>query len=858
MTSIKAKQSKLNKDITKEQCEKWAGIETSDPELAGKIHPITGEEIANPNSTAKNSHNVLISNACASKFGIYRPGNPYQPDETISAAYSNRINSSLTSLSSVAQNTKYEWVKDILFSNKHDDLSKIHMLVDWKPVDNYADVWHPPYYGIDDIHRWFEIMKQSVKTDTFPYIERDFNEYNIYSGSNYRIYFKTIIYAFVYGYKMNIPPLNNEIPKQFIKLVKKVFVQYKLSSLDTTGTIQKDFGFLFYPKKVDSHIYFTMSGIEQKTYQRNVGRRNIDGETEIANYFNQTVRKYNRSIKSLLPYKKFIEKYDLRQHNSMSSPSSEMDIETQCIDKIRSITNEKFEKFKNHMIKACKKYSEVDPYDSDNMNINDVRKYHQEKFKAIISKIEGYLKNKYEDKVVVQIDMQDPLKSLFGKYLLFKEKRQINILHLPRSLLIIKVETKDGNDDIAIDAGGIKNQLFNDIAKQLFEKQIFIKSDIDNAESEKYFINPKFRVQDIGVKGCDFHFEQTLTDDFWTFVGSLCQFFLLNSYKFPQQFSSFILSGFLNEHFAEKKSSFMGLYTRNEAQLITKQHDFLYYMMRDFPQLANVLINVINEENIKDAGVTLNSFVHLAQRLEGDFLNNQAQYTISENKITESGTVDYQITNQNYENYLHDLAKNIYVLNPIKDDDKHNSYYAYANFFAGISIDVKKGLRRNKTTLETIDNALIATKWSEEIVDEFITNIIDNTELYINKHYKNNSEVNAFFDDMKSTFASKLMTYFPEYNDKALLAKFWSGWEDYNANYKYAFNIDPARDKNKYPASHTCFTLIDVSIQDNVVTFWEKLQYSVSNTFNVFSAMGGKKGRKKVLTRVNVKFKKMT
>lgn len=846
MTSVKARQSQLNNKITKEQCEIWAGIkedELGNKNSDGTKHPITGEVIKNPDSTASNSLNVLISNACASKFGIYRHGNPYQPNNTISAKES--INTSTPSLlSSKAQDKNYEFIKDILFSNTLDDLSKIYKLIDWNPGDNNEAVWHPPYFGKDAIAAWMKAVKENDQSnfDTFPQIMNNFNNLNIYSGTNYKVYFKTIIYAFICGYNLNIPPFRHEIPKQFIKVLKKVFVHYKISSIAETKNILKDFGFLFYPANIGQNKRFdgTLSDYNRKIYESNTLSDIEGGESYILKYFKQTVRKYNRSYQSLLQFERIIQKYDLQEHNSLSSPSSETDMETSCIKQIRSITNENFKTFKNNMIKTCKKYSDIELY--DDLNIIDVRKRNNENFKLLTSKINDYLQRKYNASIhtVVYIDMKTPLKSLFEKYLLNKEQKQINILHLPKSLLSIKVESKDGNDDIAIDAGGLKNQLFNDIAKELFEKQIFIKSDLDNAESEKYFINPKFKIQDIGIQAPDEFLEQALTDDFWIFIGSLFQFFIINNYKFPHQFSSFILSGLLNEHFIEKDSSFTGSYTRNTAELKTKKSDFLYYMMRDFPQLSNILINVINYD-VKDADITLNSFLHLAKRLDDDFLENKEVYL--DNKKTENG-VDYEITDKNYENYLHDLAKNIYLFNPIKDDNQSNLYYTYVNFFSGITSDIQKGLRRTKTTLDIIDDALTSTKWTEETVNEFIKNIINNTEILIDKYYKNNTNVQTFFDEIKSSFASKLMVYFPEYNDKAMLAKFWSGWEDYNQDYKYQFNIDPVRDKKKYPASHTCYTIIDVSIEDNVDNFWEKLKYSVNNTFNVFTAMGGKKSRK--------------
>lgn len=690
MSSVKSKKPRLNL-ITREQCERWAGLDGSDPELAGTIHPmIIGKEI-NPNSTAKNSHNVLISNACASKYGIIRPGNPYTPVEIKSIADSNEKSSML---SSVAQNTKYDWVKDILFSDMYDDITKIHKLLIWIPDDNYKDIWHPPYYGKDDIREWIDVTKSRFDTsfDNFQIIESNFNDYKIYSGFNHKIYFKTILYAFVYGFNLNFPCFHHENPKQFIKLIKKIFVEYKITSLDFKNTIQKDFYFLFYPAHVGIKKFsgLTNRNYEQRQlYERNIQKNNSnqDNEVDIMNYFIQTLRKYNRSIKSMISYKYLIRDYDLEEHNSLSPHNLDTVNETSCIETIKSIKNEKYEVFKNNMMRACNKYSDIKSYEIGN----------QANLRKLTSNIQKHLEEKHSTRKghVVVIDMRTPLKSLFTQYLGNLQLNKINILHLPKSVLRIKIKTNNTNDGVPIDVGENLNQVIDEIATQLFDKQIFIKSDIDKTENEKYFINPQFKIQDIGIDTRDINAAKALTDDFWKFIGSLCQFFLINNYKFPQKFSSFILSGFLNEHFVEKESSFAGLYTSNTAELKTKHSDLVYYLMRDFPQFTNRLIEVING-NIEDSGISLNSHLYLEQRFVGNFLENESVYERTKNEIT----------NENYESYLYDLAKNIYILNPIKDDNRHNSFHMYVKFFAGINGDIKKGLRRIKITLDTLDDAL--------------------------------------------------------------------------------------------------------------------------------------------------------
>ena len=60
--------------ITEEQCDDWVLSE-------GDTNPITRARI-NPNLTSDSSMNVLISNQCYNKYGITRPGNPYNVTRT--------------------------------------------------------------------------------------------------------------------------------------------------------------------------------------------------------------------------------------------------------------------------------------------------------------------------------------------------------------------------------------------------------------------------------------------------------------------------------------------------------------------------------------------------------------------------------------------------------------------------------------------------------------------------------------------------------------------------------------------------------------------------------------------------------
>ena len=754
---------------------------------------------------------------------------------------------------------KKKEIEDILHNKDIENVKKIHLLLGFKKNENKS--WNPPYYGKDDIEKWIRHMQnmETNQKDTFKFIDTG-KENKIFANDNSKNYFKTLLYGFIYGFNLRLPPFQHDIPKNFIKLVKKVFVEYKIESVKLEDNIKKDFIFLFYEEN-EAKKYIKQNKLRDNQlinfkeklfiYEKNIkeNKSNKDDSIDINNYFLQTIRKYNKSLKKLMELNDIVNSFDFENENSNISSLSEQNnnIPTSCLMQIESINNEKFKEFKADMKKVCKFYSNFDK----ETNMKDL-----ELFLLKVRRHLLHIENKNIGKVTLNIETtKNKLCALFEEYMVRKMHYNIDILFyfIYKYNFEIKLY-ENGIETITQDAGGVTDSFFNDISHELFENKVFIEEKINDEKRRKYFLNPEFELGDIGINFDDeiytdiygydvdeYDKMNLITSYFWIFVGSLCAFFLINGFKFPYEFSSFILSGFFKEHFS-----------KNSYKLITKDSDFVYYMMKDFKNLSKTLIIDIPNYNLTDDELseyefTLNRYLTLTNRL------NETMY-IKDKSVYDENEKDPKITNENYINYIFDLSNNL-QLNPIKDyDNEIDIYNIYINFFDGIHSKIRKGLKRFNISLDTLNDILLAPVDDVDVRKQFVENIIKNTEERVLLH--NNQSVRNFFEKIKETLYDDLYKNFPD-NEIKILRKFWTGIDYYDKDIEYVFNITRSIDDiTSLPVSHTCSKTIDVPIYNNVDTFWKKLKQAVNESYSTFELQGGSKKKKSRNKRVLKSLKK--
>lgn len=138
----------------------------------------------------------------------------------------------------------------------YEELKKLlEDLIDLKEVFNTylnREKYNPPYYGKNGIQQWIEKMREPQYQKRYMFYDLAGNK-DLIIYNNYNFYFKTIMFAFVYGLldsdeipeSLSKDSINGDIPSKFIELLKLVFQKYNFEELNEKETREPS-GFVSY------------------------------------------------------------------------------------------------------------------------------------------------------------------------------------------------------------------------------------------------------------------------------------------------------------------------------------------------------------------------------------------------------------------------------------------------------------------------------------------------------------------------------------------------------------------------------------------------------------------------------------
>ena len=497
-----------------------------------------------------------------------------------------------------------------------------------------------------------------------------------------------------------------------------------------------------------------------------------------------------------------IKEIDSIEKKSFSSASIENinDIDTTCIQNVAGIQN-KYKKFQNKMIRVCENHTKQITMMSKEEIQEMLRKYNSSS-------------EMYDPKINIPIVSDYPLLSLFHHFY-----SNPNCLDMPKNNTKIVSYTFKNNRlvrDPGADVGGILNQTMSNIAHELFTFKVFIKQ---NEDSVKYCFNPEFRFEKkhieyfkkIREKSSEGIFKDitdgVIYNTFYKFIGKLLSFFLQNSFQIPHRLSSYILNCF---KFKQNK---------------IKDHEHIFYVMNDMPDMSKSIINLMKEEpsTIEYLDMNYNDIYKIQfDKKEGDL-----------------------ITSKNLEQYFIDFAKHVNTNNILRIDQTGQTNkisdvsYIYHNFSQGIDNEFRKVLQYRNLSHSIIDKMMTYEEITIEVLNKLYDNIhenifmtnqakdctkyLDNYRTYI-KNILFNRQNLFMSDDFHINFIKKLL-------------QFWTGIDYYKAEIKYKINIIPYKTSG-FPVSHTCFNRMDIPKYENENTFWMKLKEAVESSFNQFQIAG--------------------
>lgn len=910
--SSKAQKAQERKDfissiINQNACEIWANedgkILPNPKDSKNNLIPSLSQK-NNNNATSEGSYNVLISDECWNRFQIKRKKNLYDvekstsqltnKDEQMNTSPVAKSNVDATSSSKILELIqKKERENDtILNDTKLSALDKIKKIVGVDINDKTTNgsygfakkVWNPPYYSKNDVK---EILKRTNENndDAYFYSLVDKNFKSKYTQVYNQHFLKILLYAIIYKISFNYNFLKTHFIKTFRKTVITAFKEYLPDNYENIDNIfilenklQSDpiLSFLFY-------FGFKENTGSYNDIKQNKNRDKIfeASSEDIENHFlrfylslhQEPIFIYLR--KKLIYYKRNSLERDSSYTSLSNSDNSNIDINEIELCRYHYSELEKKEnlkQFAKDMIKSCNKFKskQINIQDEKNMlhdikNMilsNVINEIHSNKgrrsididdyriYQYTINNDIYYYRNLNFDNrfdYLLEVDHKHPLKSLFQKYLEL-QSNSINFLTLPIENISVKKLSQDGVEFVAIDAGGVRKDFFNDITQELFQKKIFIESNVKILKTKRYFLNTSFDLKDLDkefiksnedsceklVKSSSSHsssrsssrspseirkekYENMIKiNKFYTFLGELIIFLWLNNFKLPHMLSSFLLSRFITKHYLIQKYD-------DEDKPLLKNTDYIYFLTRDFHNAYKFLINqpLLHEYNISDT-IELDTFTSLSK--------------IYKNKVN----------NENYLEYLTKLSKYIYIQSEDFQKEKHNKLFF--NAFNKKIQNISSILNEFKISLKMIENDLTKSKITNEFVKKFVQNI--------KLDYRGDIRHVDFGNRIKANFYEYIVNKdnFEDYFSNLL--KFWSGNDEYYENQTYYILIDSDFDSQLLPSSHTCFNTIDIPCYtceeteqlNDYKIFFDKLEVSIKNIHNA-DMLGGRNNKKRKVIR---------
>jgi hypothetical protein len=437
--------------------------------------------------------------------------------------------------------------------------------------------------------------------------------------------------------------------------------------------------------------------------------------------------------------------------------------------------------------------------------------------------------------------------SLFARYLLNGKDMKFN--DLDKYMVInLSINIDDaGNVSIVrqsgIDVGGLRRDFVTALTTELFKPNngIFITRE----GTKKYFLNPNFVFdnyykQIIGTENIGYDFDVNFKEDFYTFLGKLISFILVNDCGLEHNLSSYLVASLYKD-----PRTFTGA-------------DYVYFMMDDFPEYFKSIVNLLkmNPEEIEYVSIGFNDYFNL------DRDNSK------------------ELNKDNIEEYLYKCSEFMMTQTILRKDIDNISggtaYNRVANygkeihqlFINGIVENIRNYLIESKVPLSAVNSYLIKPTMSQEIIDKLILNF-NNTMLGLiggrNREYLTKMK-DIFIDYILKYRVDKYQLSGNTSNDRMVgkekyfkfidnLLRFWSGSSFYKSNESYKIQINENLSVEHLPQSHTCFFTIDLpkytGTNDKEIgdKLYNKIEMAITNAETGIGLAGGKPKKRRSLKK---------
>ena len=385
------------------------------------------------------------------------------------------------------------------------------------------------------------------------------------------------------------------------------------------------------------------------------------------------------------------------------------------------------------------------------------------------------------------------------------------------SYMIRNMKLEDDGTEIqlpGIDLGGLKREFFKNITQELLTSGIFCSYN----NSKSYFLNPDFRVSEefktlLRIKdGYNFYRDSDYLR-FYSFIGKLLGFLIINNYGLPFHLSYHILANFI--------------YKPNQI----KDEDYVLYMLHDLPDFTNSLFYFMKNPDVLDTyDSTFNEYFKLKDHDEAITKNNYLEYLLLTAK--------------------HRLRTNILMIEDTGSKDKDMNEY-YTLLFMGIRNPLRKFFMLNKVNPEVIDSLLTYNKLSLSEVSNLRRKFNEVMTIKIRNHERSATPQVAEFLKKYTNYLDKILEKpqdgqseedFLIFIEKLLI--FWTGWNRFKDTYNYNIHVTNGA-VGSLPKSHTCSFQLDVPQYSDQETFYNKLKLAIEETQEGFEIAGGKKTKTK-------------
>ena len=534
-------------------------------------------------------------------------------------------------------------------------------------------------------------------------------------------------------------------------------------------------------------------------------------------------------MKSVIKIKKqFLDVADTPKRSTSNGKNIE-DINTKMCIAINNIyddeTNDEgknYKKFKDKMIKKCKKYNK-EPF----LCIKKIKNLIVNNLKPNINYAKEYKINYYQISALASLllkfeDIKDKIYKDEFKNLFINDFQKFYIY-----IYELDDELNEHKKD-AIDAGGPKREFFTKLFEELFcDKEHTTRPFISPPDiiDNKYCINPNFAPDENFRKVIQAYKKNHTTTSISNFdterdyeyiyfvIGRLLCLPVYNDIiGLPQQFSTHILAGLIIPKFIENIDNSIKNIENIEN---IDNYDKLYFYLRDFNN-AIYYINMISNSGINDieySGLSFND-LYVVSKSSGSSQNSSGTTINKENCIK-------FILQQS----KHVITKNFLVKEEINSGKSMKK--RYESLFNGFSNKISNLLYNNNITIEQLSLLITNEQLTEEILRELVSNLKVYMEIkYTPDLFQGNYtgvrmsavEQKERGDELKG-YISNIITKKREGETdeehidfvKNLL-RFWTGLTYYDKTkpYKICYKYGVGININYLPHSHTCMYTLDV------------------------------------------------